>query len=131
MRDERNQTVAPAAEVTGRKPSARRNGASMFSGRAWEEIQRSLKLSGRELQLVRGVFDDQTESCIAAELGISSHTVHTYFERLHHKLAVTDRVELVLRVMNGFLTLTASSNSILPSLCGNRTANRCPLQSRT
>lgn len=131
MRDERNQAVVRAAEVTGRKLSARRNGASMFCERAWQEIQRSLRLSGRELQIVRGVFDDQTESCIAAELGISSHTVHTHFERLHHKLAVTDRVELVLRVTNEFLTLTASADSILPSICGKRTANRCPFQSRT
>jgi DNA-binding CsgD family transcriptional regulator len=56
---------------------------------------RSLKLSGRELQIVRGVFDDYTELAIAKNLNISPHTIHTHCERLYHKLAVTDRVKLV------------------------------------
>jgi hypothetical protein len=37
-------------------------GSAMFSEQAWGEIARSLKLSGRELQIVRGVFDDQLNS---------------------------------------------------------------------
>jgi DNA-binding NarL/FixJ family response regulator len=75
----------------------------MFSEQAWAEIARSLRLSARELQIVRAVFDDQTEYAIAADLGISPHTVHTHFERLHRKLAITDRVQLVLRVTEAFL----------------------------
>ena len=102
----------------------------MFSEQAWTEIARSLKLSGRELQLVRGVFDDRTDCAIAADLGMSPHTVHTHFERLHYKLAVADRVELVLRVMNEFLMLTIAPESTLPSICANRTAGRCPLVGR-
>jgi DNA-binding NarL/FixJ family response regulator len=58
------------------------------------------------LQIVRAVFDDQTEYAIAADLGISPHTVHTHFERLHRKLAVSDRVQLVLRVTEASLVLT-------------------------
>jgi DNA-binding CsgD family transcriptional regulator len=71
----------------------------MFTEQAWAMIARSLKLSPRELQILRGVFDDRTELAIAAVLGISPHTAHTYIERLHHKLAVADRVEPVVRVM--------------------------------
>jgi len=100
----------------------------MFSEQAWAEIGRSLKLSGRELQLVRGVFGDRTDCAIAADLGMSPHTVHTHFERLHYKLAVADRVELILRVMDEFLLLTATPGSTLPPICANWTANRCPMR---
>ena len=100
----------------------------MFSHRAWREIARSLKLSARELQIVRGVFNDHTDVAIAADLGISPHTVHTHFDRLHHKLAVADRVELVVRVMNEFLLLTVAPENTLPSICANRAAGRCPLR---
>lgn len=103
-------------------------GSAMFTEQAWAEIARSLALSARELQIVRGVFDDRTEFSIAADLNISSHTVHTHIERLHHKLGVADRAELILCVMNEFLALTAAPESTLPSICANRTAGRCPLR---
>jgi DNA-binding NarL/FixJ family response regulator len=103
-------------------------GAAMFSKQAWEEIARSLKLSGRELQIIKDVFDDRTESAIAAHYGISPCTIHTHCERLYHKLAVTDRVKLVLRITDEFLALTAAPGSILPSICANRTTGRCPLR---
>jgi DNA-binding CsgD family transcriptional regulator len=102
-------------------------GAAIFSRQAWAEIGRSLQLSGRELQIVRGVFNDQTEFAIAADLGISPHTVHTHIERLHRKLGVPDRVKLVVRVMDEFLARTIAPGSDLPSICANRAAGRCPL----
>lgn len=85
-------------------------GSAMFSERAWEAIARGLRLSGRQLQIVRGIFDDETDLGIAQQIGVSLHTVHTHVERLHHKLAITDRPQLVLRVMEEFLTLPNSSN---------------------
>ncbi len=100
----------------------------MFSEQAWAEIARSLRLSGQELQIVRGVFDDCTEFAIADNLKVSPHTVHTHFERLHHKLAVTDRVGLVLRVMDEFFTLTVAKGSTLPPMCAKRAEGRCPLR---
>ncbi|MGA2140180.1 MAG: helix-turn-helix transcriptional regulator [Verrucomicrobiia bacterium] len=101
----------------------------MFSEQAWAEIARSLTLSPRELQVLRGIFDNRVEFAIAADLAISPHTVHSHMERLHHKLGAADRVELILRVTNEFLTLTAAPESTLPSICANRTAGRCPLRS--
>ena len=65
----------------------------MLSKQAWAQISRSLALSARERQILRGIFDDRTEFAIAANLGISPHTVHSHIERLYHKLAVTDRVD--------------------------------------
>jgi DNA-binding CsgD family transcriptional regulator len=105
-------------------------GAAMFSEQAWGEIARSLKLSGRELQIVRAAFDDQTEFAIANNLNLSPHTIHTHCERLYHKLAVNDRVRLVLRVTNEFIALTFAPESSLPPICANRAAGRCPLQSK-
>jgi len=99
--------------------------AVMFSEEAWQEIARSLKLTVREFQIVRGVFADHTEFTIADDLKVSPHTVHTYCERLYRKLAVTDRIELVLRVTGEFLALTAAPESVLPSICARRTAGRC------
>jgi len=102
-------------------------GSVIFSERSWVVIGRSLKLSGRELQLVRGVFDDSTDFAIAAELGISPHTVHTHCKRSYRKLGVSDRAELILRVMREFLSLTATAESTLPPICARRAAGRCPL----
>ncbi|HUJ11840.1 MAG TPA: helix-turn-helix transcriptional regulator [Verrucomicrobiae bacterium] len=114
------------ADARSRRPAP---ASAMFSEQAWQEIARSLALSPRELQIVRGIFNDHTEFAIAADLGMSVHTVHTHIHRLHRKLGVTDRVGLILRVTNEFLTLTAAPESTLPSICANRTAGRCPLRS--
>jgi len=100
----------------------------MFSEHAWNAIARSLKFSKRELQIVREVFNDRTEFNIADGLGVSPHTIHTHCQRLYHKLAVTDRVRLILRVADEFLALTLEPGSTLPPICTNRAAGRCPLR---
>ncbi len=83
-------------------------GSTVFSDETWREIIERLGLSHREGELVRGVFNDQTEFAIAANLGISSHTVHTHFERLHQKLGVADRVQLVIRITQEGLRLAVA-----------------------
>ena len=88
-------------------------GASMFSDEEWRRIGRTLALSERELQLARGVFDDLTEVAIADQMGISPHTVHTHCERLHHKLSVATRVQLVLRIIEEFLHVSPNTPSRL------------------
>lgn len=103
-------------------------GAAMFSEYAWREIARSLRLSGRELQIVRMVFDDHTELTIATNLHVSPHTIHTHCERLYRKLAVTDRVKLLLRIMGEFIALTLAAGSVMPPICANQAAGRCPFQ---
>ncbi len=100
----------------------------MFSSQAWEIIARSLNLSVRELQIIRGVFDDQKELNLAKALGISVHTIHTHVARLHHKLAVTDRSQLIQLVMQEFLVLTAAPGNGLPPICANRARGSCPLR---
>jgi DNA-binding CsgD family transcriptional regulator len=129
----RTGTELPAVGGGGHPPGregkpARSNGAGLFDERAWAAIARSLDLSRREQELVRGVFDDCTDSSIASTLGISPHTVHTHFERLHQKLGVPNRATLILRVMDEFLTLTASPGSGLPPVCPLRATRGCPLR---
>src|SRR3990172_5492153 len=81
-------------------------GHAVFDSTTWDLLARRLHASGRELQIVQGVFDDLTDREIGDQVGISPHTVHTYFTRLYHKLGVSSRVALVIRV---FLELPSSS----------------------
>ena len=103
-------------------------GSSMFSPEAWAQIARSLGLSGRELQIVRGTFDDKTESDLAAEFHISPSTIHTHVERLHHKLVITNRAQLLLRVTQEFIALTATPGNNLPPICAGRAMHHCPFR---
>jgi DNA-binding NarL/FixJ family response regulator len=103
-------------------------GSAIFSERAWVGVARSLRLSRRELDILRCLFDGLTESAIAARLCISLRTVHTHVERLHHKLGVTHQVALVLRLVVEFLKLAGAPGSGMPPICARRTARRCPLR---
>jgi DNA-binding CsgD family transcriptional regulator len=117
-------------EKSGLKSTpARLVGSAMFSSPAWATIARSLQFSARELQIVRAVFDDQKENTMARALGISIHTIHTHVDRLHHKLAITDRTQLLQRVMQEFLALTIVPGCALPPICANRATGGCPLYS--
>lgn len=107
-------------------PQSRAGGAALWSEQAWKAVAGSLGLSGREVEIIRGVFDDQTEMVIASNLGISPHTVHTHLERLHHKLGVATRTQMAIRLFAEFLRLTSDRQSALPSICARRLAGECP-----
>jgi len=77
----------------------------VFHESAWLRLADALTLSGRELQVVQGLFDGKTEARIGADLGISPRTVHTHLERLFRKLDVHDRVGLVVRIFATYLSL--------------------------
>lgn len=89
--------------------------AANVPDQVWEDVGRTLKLSGRELQIVRGMFSDKIQYAIAADLGISPHTVHTHIERLYHKLEVTNRSQLLVSIMTVFVTLAASARVTPPA----------------
>jgi len=117
--------AAETRSVAHREPTSFA-GSAMLSSEAWKQIGCSLRLSGRELQIVQGTFDDKTELAMAADLHISPSTIHSHIERLHHKLAITDRAQLLLRVTQEFLALTALPGSHLPPICADRDTRRCP-----
>jgi DNA-binding CsgD family transcriptional regulator len=68
-------------------------------------------LSLREAQIVLAMFDDQKESAMASDLGISPHTVHTHIDRLYRKLSVSSRVALVLRIFVEYLYLAKAADA--------------------
>jgi DNA-binding CsgD family transcriptional regulator len=106
-----------------------RTRCQFLSPQAWAVVGRALSLSDRELQITRCIFADCKENVIAQHLGVSPHTIHTHGERLYRKLGVTSRVDLVVRVVDVFLHLTAHSENELPPICPNRSAGKCPLDS--
>jgi DNA-binding CsgD family transcriptional regulator len=87
-------------------PARGNQGLSLFPLSAWPRLGVALRLSPREMQIVQGVFEDRKEESIAYELGISPHTVNTYFQRLYAKLRVSSRAQLIVRVMAEYLTMT-------------------------
>jgi DNA-binding NarL/FixJ family response regulator len=113
--------------ATNGQPGAHRFAeVSLFSDQAWSALRESLKLSAREVEITRYIFADCKEKVIAEELRLSPHTVRTYCERLYRKLNVNSRVEMVVSVMGEFLHLTEDPRDLLPPICGNRRAGRCP-----
>jgi DNA-binding CsgD family transcriptional regulator len=75
----------------------------LVSTAKWKCLADSLRLSPREVQVVKGVFRDNKEESIAADLGISPHTVGTYLQRIYTKLRVNSRPQLIVRVMAEYL----------------------------
>ena len=67
----------------------------------------SIGLSRREVAVVQGVLADLHDGEIAATLGLSQHTVHTYLKRIRAKLGVSSRVRLVERILAENWTLIA------------------------
>ena len=108
-------------------PTAPHSLSSFLNQAAWERLAEKLGLSEREIQILQAVLEDSKEKGIAQRLRISPHTVHTHLDRLYRKLAVRSRSDLILKILSSFLLMTAEADSPLPSICGNRTAGRCPL----
>ena len=90
-------------------------GREIFTTPTWDSLAESLSLSGRELEIIQAVFDDENERQIAARLGISRHTVHTHLERLYRKLSISSRVQLVIRVFNEYWMLADEVSPTQPT----------------
>ena len=79
------------------------------------------------MEIAHGLFEGRKQSAIAASLGISFDTVHTYLRRLYRKLGVGNQTELQVRLVSEFLALPASPDNPLPPICAHRAAGLCPL----
>lgn len=77
-------------------------GNGVFSLSEWEELVRQIGLSPRQSQVVDLLFKGLGDKQIAAQLGISVHTLRTYFDRMFAKMDVGDRCELIVRVFSEF-----------------------------
>ena len=87
------------ADVEIRRQLREPPGDQLMTSEQWKEVGIVLNLSRREMQVIRCLFAGITRDAIAVQLGIKSRTVRQYMERLHRKLHVSDRVSLVLRVI--------------------------------
>lgn len=54
----------------------------LFSNEEWASLAYEFKLSFRELQIVQGIFGNQTERQTTLHLGISHHTIHSHLRRV-------------------------------------------------
>lgn len=77
-------------------------GDQFFCVKAWAAIADRLGLSERQLDIARCIMAGQEERQIARGLDVSFHTVQTHMKRLHEKLAVQSRVELVIRFFTAY-----------------------------
>ena len=87
-----------------RAPSAG-DRAVALSDAQWEEVIDELSLSARQGELVRHIFNGKKQVAIAEEMGLGLGTIKTYFRRVYRKLGVTNRSELVARVLFAHLIL--------------------------
>ena len=98
-------TLVSNHAVIGKPPRRRaRVDHDLLRTAEWRLIDRELKLSAREHDIVELVNADVKESAMGARLGISPHTVHTHLERLYRKLGVSGRVQLVVRALGACLS---------------------------
>ena len=68
----------------------------------------SPSLTARELQVVKCAARGKTNKAIAAELGLSEHTVKNYLFRAFEKLGVSSRVELLFYLTVGGHTFSST-----------------------
>jgi len=106
-----------SVNVSLRKPPRRRPRLEpeLLRTGEWQLIDRELRLSAREHDIVELVLADVKESAMGARLGISPNTVHTHLERLYRKVGVRGRVQLVVRALGACLAhMRALSNANAP-----------------
>lgn len=77
---------------------------------SWREVCRKLNLSVRERQICQHFFFNVRETEVASNLGISSHTVHSYVDRMYRKLAIHSRQELLGRLFITYLSVRDHGN---------------------
>ena len=74
-------------------------GENLISDAEWAAVKSYSRLSRREGQVCRLLFEGQKRDEIAEELKISPRTVRYHLETLHKKLQISTRVDLVLRMV--------------------------------
>ena len=74
-------------------------GKQLISDLQWKKISCILAISEREEEVCRLLFEGITREEIAVKMDIKVRTVRHYLERLHTKLRVSNRVALVLRLI--------------------------------
>lgn len=94
-----------------------RPGQNLISDAEWSAVKSYGRLSMREGQVCRLLFEGHKRDHIAEMLGISPRTVRYHLESLHKKLKVNTRVGLVLRMiqLRDFLVKQRSPATAVPA----------------
>jgi DNA-binding NarL/FixJ family response regulator len=71
----------------------------------WESIAEKLRLSPRELEIVRLVINGRKLTAIATELHLGLGTVKTYSQRAYRKLHVSDQRELTVAILHALMVV--------------------------
>ncbi|MGI6193954.1 MAG: response regulator transcription factor [Eubacteriales bacterium] len=66
-----------------------------------EYVAKFGKLSKRENQVTKLLFEGKTGKMIAAELHISENTVKYYIKNIYYKFNVQSRTELICSILKG------------------------------
>ena len=74
----------------------------LFTDQEWKSLLQTLRLPPRQACIVRLLFDGCSDRQIASHLDISLPTLRTHLRRLFRKLAVPDRLGLLLHVFHTF-----------------------------
>ena len=77
----------------------KRLGQHQLSTQQWSDVCRGMKMSLREQRVCKLLFDGLTRQKIAEQIGISNRTVRHHMEQIHVKLDVSNRVGVVLRII--------------------------------
>ena len=70
----------------------------MLSDSEWARLQRKLRLTDREVEVLQGLFDEQTDQAIASTLGITSRTVRAHLDNVYRKCDCRTRTGAVISV---------------------------------
>ncbi|QEG23570.1 response regulator transcription factor [Mariniblastus fucicola] len=74
-------------------------GSEMLTQKQWTITSEKFRLTNRERQVCQRLFEGMTRNQVAEELGIKPRTVRHYMEHIHEKLDVSNRVGVVLRII--------------------------------
>lgn len=89
-----HQKLLEKADVAAAHP-----GSQMLTQAEWTITAQQLRLTNREREVCQELFEGNTRNAIAEHLGIKPRTVRHYMEHIHQKLAVSNRVGVVLRII--------------------------------
>lgn len=62
-------------------------------------VQQNVRLTEREIEVLRLIARGRTYSCVASELGMSAHTVGTHVKNTYRKLDVHSAAAAVMQAV--------------------------------
>lgn len=80
-------------------PKQQPTGQHQLSIQQWSDVCRKMKMSLREQQVCKLLFDGLTRQKIAEQMDISNRTVRHHMEQIHLKLNASNRVGVVLKII--------------------------------